>query len=50
MFFSGVTMIFFFNYLTASNKKEIKNLTAKNKFKETTQKLEEEDVDKRVVA
>lgn len=50
MFVSGVTMIIYFNYLAASNKKEIKNATTKNKFKHPSQNLREEEMEKRVVA
>lgn len=49
MFVSGVTMIFYFNYLTASSKKEIKESAIQTKFKEAANP-KEEGVKKRVVA
>jgi hypothetical protein len=50
MFVSGVTMICYFNYLAAASKKEVKSSTMQNKFKEPSQNLKEEDIEKRVVA
>lgn len=49
MFVSGVTMIFYFNYLAAASKKEIEESALKNKFMEAA-RAKEEGVEKRVVA
>jgi hypothetical protein len=49
MFVSGVTMIFYFNYLTASSKNEMKKTGMTSKFKEPANSMDE-DVEKRVVA